>query len=166
MKDRFDDWLAARSPRERILLAVLASCLAAYFFYAVLLAPAVNGRAAAAAALPGKARQLAVMQAQAQDAQRLRPRASRSVPSGDGLRDALQAALVARAIAGGEVSSGSDGVRVQLKNVAFGQFVGWLDDVRLQYRVRLAEAQFTTFDDPDRPGRVDVNATLRPAGAP
>jgi general secretion pathway protein M len=53
-------------------------------------------------------------------------------------------------------------VQIQLKNASFPAWTAWVDDVRRQFQVQVAEAHVTALKDD---GQVDLTASLQPSTA-
>ena len=51
-------------------------------------------------------------------------------------------------------------VQIQLKNASFPAWTAWLDDVRKQFKVQVAEAHVSALKDD---GQVDLTASLQPS---
>jgi general secretion pathway protein M len=165
----FEFW-GERTPREKTLLTAGAVLLCLVVFYSVLWAPAQAGRARLSEQLPAMRTELARMSAQANEARGLASNAQSAAPTGGALRDAVGASLVQHGIAGADVSNLGNAVQVRLKNVSFGAWVGWLDDVRKQYKIQVVDMHATAHAAPnvaapaaalDEDGQVDLNATLQ-----
>ncbi|MCP1119008.1 type II secretion system protein GspM [Robbsia andropogonis] len=156
-------WWAQRQPRERRLLSIGAVVVLIALFYQVLIAPAVEGIGRIEASLPGLQRQLGQMQAQALIAQRLSSGAQGVAPTGDALQTGLTAALTDAGLGDASaVAPAGNGVRVTVKQVSFAALVRWLDQMRTQLKVKVADAQVTPVRAPDGAidGRVDAVVTL------
>lgn len=149
-----------RSPREKKLISVGGAILALVVLYSVALDPALTARAKLREELPAMQRRLAQMTAQANEARGLSSAARGSAPSGAALKDALAASLAQRGLSATQLNVVGPNVQLQLKNADFGAWVGWLDDVRKRFKVKVAEARVTALKED---GQVDVSATLQPA---
>ncbi len=156
-------WWAQRQARERRLLLIGGGVVFVALIYQVLVAPALDGIARVEASLPGMQRQLGQMQAQALIAQRLSGAAQGVAPTGEALRTGLTSALSDAGLGdAGAVEAAGNGVRITLKRVSFSVLVHWLDQMRTQLKVKVADAQITPVRAPDGAidGRVDAVVTL------
>ncbi|GLU35579.1 type II secretion system protein GspM [Trinickia caryophylli] len=155
-------WFAARSPRERWMLAALAAACMGWGAYSGLWAPAFDGIARIRSALPVLEQQLAQMQMQGQVMARLRA-ASLPGPSGAGLRDALATSLARGGIRDAQAVVAGNTVRIEAHNASFAAWIAWVDRVRVTERARLVETRLT--GEAER-GRVTVSALFEPASSP
>ncbi|MGI4861155.1 MAG: type II secretion system protein GspM [Janthinobacterium lividum] len=150
-------WWAERNVREKRLLALGAAILALLLFYQVLVAPARDGSAAIRAALPTMKQQLVTMEGQANESKRLAGVAHTVAPSGDSLVNGVSASLTDRGLTPTKVELAGNAVQVEMKNVSFARWIGWLDDVRKQLKVKVSQTHVTPSGNS---GRVDIRATL------
>lgn len=152
----------ARSDREKGLLTWGGAAIGVAIAWSLLWAPAQEGRAHLRETLPAMQRQLALMTAEAAEARRLSAAAQGVAPTGGALKDALTASLADHSLTGAQVLVLGNAVQVQLKNASFAQWVGWVDDVRRQFKVQVSEAHVTALKDN---GQVDLTASLQPSSA-
>ncbi|WJF90310.1 type II secretion system protein M [Paraburkholderia bonniea] len=152
----------ARTSREKALLTWGAIALGVVLAWSVLWAPAQEGRTRLRETLPGLQRQLAQMNAQANDARALSAASQSIAPTGGALKDALSASLNERGFAPVQVQLMGSAVQVQMKNASFPAWITWLDEVRRQFKVQVSEAHFTALKDD---GQVDLSVVLQPASA-
>jgi general secretion pathway protein M len=150
----------ARTAREKGLLTWGGAVLALVIVWAVLWAPAQEGRARLRETIPSLQRQLSQMTAQANEARSLSAAAQGVAPTGGALRDALTASLNDHGLSATQVQVLGNAVQIQLKNASFPAWTQWLDDARKQFKVQVAEAHVTA-QKPD--GQVDLTASLQPA---
>lgn len=165
MNTMWKEWFGSRSPRERALLLGLGFVVLCVLVYRVLLAPAIEGRAALSETLPAKARRLADMQAQAELAAVLRPRATQPVPDTQALREALRASLDAHGLRLVEVGGSGDILLLHAADVPFKQWAAWLEEAGRQHRVRAVELKARALDAPELAGHVALDATLQTPAA-
>ncbi|WP_027210574.1 type II secretion system protein M [Burkholderia sp. WSM2232] len=151
-----------RTDREKVLLTWGGGVLAVVIAWSVLWAPAQEGRARLREALPTLQRQLAQMTAQANEARQLSAGAQGVAPTGGALKDALSASLGDHGLAAAQVQVIGNAVQVQMKNVSFPAWTAWVDDVRRQFKVQVAEAHVTALKED---GQVDLTASLQPSTA-
>ncbi|WP_025598124.1 type II secretion system protein M [Burkholderia sp. WSM2230] len=149
-----------RTDREKALLTWGGAVLAVVIAWSVLWAPAQEGRARLRESLPTLQRQLAQMTAQANEARQLSAAAQGVAPTGGALKDALSASLADHGLAATQVQVIGNAVQVQMKNVSFPAWTTWVDDVRRQFKVQVAEAHVTALKED---GQVDLTASLQPS---
>lgn len=150
-----------RTPREKTLLMWGGIVLGIALVYLVLWAPAYEGRARLRQTLPAMQRQLATMNAQANEARSLEPAAEGVMPTGGALRDALAKSLADNGMQPTQIQVIGTAVQIQLKNASFPNWTMWLDDARKQFKVQVSEARVTALK---QDGQVDLTASLQPAG--
>jgi general secretion pathway protein M len=151
-----------RSEREKTLLLWGGVALAVVIAWSILLGPALDGRAHLRETLPAMQRQLAQMTAQADEARSLSSAVQGVTPTGGALKDALTASLTEHGLVPLQVQLMGNAVQVQLKNASFPAWTTWVDDVRKQFKVQIAEAHITALKDD---GQVDLTASLQPSTA-
>ena len=160
-----DTWAGfweARNAREKALLTWGGAAVAVVIGWSVLWAPAQDGRARLRSELPAMQRSLAQMTAQADEARALSGAAQGVAPTGGALKDALSTSLNDHGLAPTQVQVIGNVVQVQLKNASFPAWTAWLDDVRKQLKVQVAEAHITALKDD---GQVDLTVALQPSTA-
>ncbi|TAL93578.1 MAG: type II secretion system protein M [Paraburkholderia sp.] len=158
-----DTWAGfwdVRTTREKTLLTWGGAAIAVALAWSVLWVPAQEGRAHLRDTLPAMRGQLARMTAQANDARALSAAAQGVAPTGGALKDALSASLADHGLAATQVQVLGNAVQIQLKNASFPAWTAWLDDVRKQYKVQVAEAHVSALKDD---GQVDLTASLQPS---
>jgi general secretion pathway protein M len=151
-----------RTEREKTLLLWGGAVLGVVIAWSILWAPAQDGRAHLRDTLPAMQRQLAQMNAQADEARRLSAAAQGVAPTGGALKDALTASLTDHGIVPVQVQLLGNAVQIQLKNASFPVWTTWVDDARHQFKVQVAEAHATALKDD---GQVDLTASLQPSTA-
>jgi general secretion pathway protein M len=160
IKAALTEWFEARVPREKQLLIVGGTLVVLALIYNVLWAPAWDGCAQIKANLPLLEAQLAEVQMQVDEAHRLKGMAAIRAPAGVALRDALSTSLTQAGIPQPQFTSLGKGVQVDAKNVPFGTWMTWLDEVRRTDHVRVVNAHATREA---QEGFATVSATLQPA---
>ncbi|MDR6448321.1 general secretion pathway protein M [Paraburkholderia terricola] len=151
-----------RTEREKNLLTWGGGLLAVIIAWSVLWAPAQEGRARLHESLPTLQRQLAQMTAQSSEARQLSAAAQGVAPTGAALKDALTASLGDHGLAATQVQVIGNVVQVQMKNASFPTWTSWVDDVRKQFKVQVAEAHVTALKED---GQVDLTASFQPSTA-
>ncbi len=158
-----DTWAGfwdARTTREKTLLTWGGAAIGVALAWSVLWVPAQEGRAHLRDTLPAMRHELARMTAQANDARTLSAAAQGVAPTGGALKDALSASLADHGLAATQVQVLGNAVQIQLKNASFPAWTAWLDDVRKQFKVQVAEAHVSALKDD---GQVDLTASLQPS---
>jgi general secretion pathway protein M len=156
-------WVA-RTDQERKLLAAGAAVVLLALAYLLLVAPALEGRAQLARALPQMRQQKAQLEAMAREAAELK---AQPVPQVAPMtRESLTASLAASGLTATPAMAGQR-AQLQLKGASFANLVMWLDAQRRESRIAVQDAVFTALPTP---GQVDANLTLHqesgePAGA-
>lgn len=148
-------WLA-RTEQERKLLAAGGGVLLLALLYAVLIDPAVSGRARLKAALPELRQQAAQMQTLAAEAAALA--ATPVVQVTPMTREALAASLNERGLAPQSLTMTGEYAKLQLTGVSFANLIAWLDAQRRENRIGLQDGVVTAQATP---GQVDATLTLR-----
>ena len=153
-------WLA-RTDQERKFLAVGGGVVLVSLVYALLLAPAVEGRDSLRRSLPALRQQAAQLQTLATEAQTLAANPAPQVPPMT--PDALAASMAQRGLKAASLTMTGEYAKVQFNDVSFANLVAWLDAQRRENRVQVQDATFTAQP---AVGQVDATLTLRQASAP
>ncbi len=153
-------WLA-RTDQERKFLAVGGAVVLVSLVYALLLAPAIEGRDNLRSSLPALRQQAAQLQTLAAEAQTLAANPAPQVPPMSS--DALSASMAQRGLKAGSITMTGEYAKVQLNGVSFANLVAWLDAQRRENRVQVQDAVFTALA---AVGQVDATLTLRQASTP
>lgn len=148
-------WLA-RTEQERKFLSAGGAVLLLALIYAVLIDPAVTGRARLKAALPELRQQAAQMQALSAEASALA--AAPQVQVTPMTREALAASLATRGLTPQSLTMTGEYAKLQLNGVSFANLMAWLDAQRRENRIGLQDGVVTALA---APGQVDANLTLR-----
>jgi general secretion pathway protein M len=145
----------ARSAQERKLLTLGAAVVVLALVWAVLFAPAMEGRAELKKSLPQLRQQAAQLQALAAEAGTL----SGSAPVDVAVmsRDSLVSSLAARSLTATSVGITGEYAKLELRNVPFGALLQWLDAVRREGRIAVQDASIVAQPTP---GLVDATLTL------
>lgn len=158
MKALIAAWWDERQGREKRLILIALLVLALAIFYNVLIAPAWQHTADLKRSLPAMKQQLAVMQGQADEARGLSVSAQSVAPTGDSLLAAVTSSLSDRGFTGNKVQRAGSAVQVDLENVSFARWIGWVDDMRKQLKVQVVQTHITPTATND--GRVSLRVTL------
>ena len=156
------EFWSAREPREKRLLTIGGAVLGLVIVYSLFWEPAFEGRQNLREELPQQRAQLAQMQAEARQAHELTSAAAGVAPTGDTLRQALVDSLAAHGLANIEVTALGDSMQIRGKNIAFADWIGWVDDMRKQNKVQISEANVKALE---KDGQVDLDATFAPTVA-
>ena len=148
-------WLA-RTEQERKFLAIGAAVVLVALVYALLLAPAIEGRDRLQRSLPQLRQQAAQLQTMAAEAGALA--ANPAPPPAPMTREALTASLAQRSLVPGSLTLTGEYAKVQFNNVSFANLVAWLDAQRRENRIQVQDAAFTRLP---AAGQVDATLTLR-----
>ena len=149
----------ARTEQERKFLTVGGAVVGVALAYAVLVAPAMEGRAKLRKELPQLHQQEAELQALALQASALKGQTTVAPPAMT--RDSLTASLAARSLKAQSVAITGEYARLQLNNVSFPGLMDWLAAQRRDGRITVEEA---VINGQDTPGQVDAALTLHQAG--
>jgi len=148
-----------RTEQERKLLAVGGAVVALALFYSLLIDPALTGRDKLRKQLPQLRQQEAEMQALAREASSLQSQSNIAPPPMTG--ENLKAGLAARGLTPQSLNITGEYAKVQFNGVPFAGLVAWLDVVRTESRINVAEASITAQETP---GMVNATLTLRQGG--
>jgi general secretion pathway protein M len=151
----------SRTDQERKFLAVGGGVVLVSLVYALLLAPALEGRDTLRRSLPELRQQAAQLQTLAAEASTLAANPAPQVPPMTS--DALNASMAQRGLKAGSITMTGEYAKVQFNGVSFANLVAWLDAQRRENRVQVQDATFTALA---AVGQVDATLTLRQASAP
>lgn len=145
----------ARSEQERKLLTLGSAVVVLALAWAVLFAPAMEGRAQLKKSLPELRQQAAQLQALAAQAATL----SGSAPVDVAVmsRASLVRTLAARSLTAQSVDVTGQYAKLELRSVSFGALLQWLDAVRREGRITVQDASISAQATP---GLVDATLTL------
>lgn len=161
LRERALTWWLGRTDQERKFLTVGGIVAAVSLVYALLLAPAIEGRDSLRSSLPALRQQAAQLQTLAAEAQTLA--ANPAPPVAPMTPDALNASMAQRGLKAGSVTMTGEYAKLQFNGVSFANLVSWLDAQRRENRVQVQDATFTALA---AVGQVDATLTLRQASAP
>lgn len=154
---RLNDSLAAfwrqRNARERTMLTLAAAVILSALIYAMLIAPALSGRAQLEKNLPLLHQQAAEMQALSrQAAQFASPAAVSPQPLS---RENIDAALARKGLKAQNVAISGNLVKLQLPSASFAAILDWLDEMQKTAGFAIVDANIVALAQPD-----SVSATL------
>ncbi|MFC0251015.1 type II secretion system protein GspM [Massilia consociata] len=147
-------WLA-RTDQERKFLTIGGIVVLVSLVYALLLAPALEGREQLRRSLPELRQQAAQLQTLAAEAQTL---AANPAPTPAPMtREGLTASMAQRGLTPGSLTMTGEYAKVQFNGVSFANLVSWLDMQRRENRIQVQDAAFTAQA---AVGQVDATLTL------
>jgi len=156
LRERANAYWLARTEQERKFLAFGAAVALVSLVYALLLAPALEGRATLQRSLPALRLQASQLQSMAAEAATL---AANPAPAPAPMtREALNASLAQRSLVPGSLTLTGEYAKAQFNNVSFANLVAWLDAQRRENRIQVQDAAFTALA---AQGQVDATLTLR-----
>ncbi len=144
-----------RDTRERTMLALAGAVIAAALIYAVLIEPALSGRAQLEKSLPSLRLQAAEMQMLAKQAAQFATPAAALVPPPPVSRESIEAALTRKGLKAQNIIVSGDLVKVQLVSASFAATLDWLDEMQKSARLTVVDTNFAALAAVDT-----VNATL------
>ncbi len=150
------DFWNKREVRERKVLAVSAVIAMLGLIYALLIDPALSGRAKLKHDLPELRQQVAQMQALSRQAAALSATPAPAVETVS--RDKIDAALGRHSLKAQSVLLTGEYVKIQLVAAPFSATLTWLDELQKSLRLSVADAEIAALDKPDL---VNVKLTLR-----
>ena len=150
------------APRERRLVSVAAMLVGLYAFFALLIEPAWNRRATLDQELPRLRAQLAQVEQLAHEAQRLSQAAGQR-DTADTVRLRLERSIEQAGLKPhlGRLDMGDTLVEIAFQGVPHAQWLGWLEAVLRESRLRVVDVGLVR--DP-RPGRVVARLVLEMPG--
>ncbi|MCA1245572.1 type II secretion system protein GspM [Massilia sp. MS-15] len=160
LRERALAWWLARTDQERKFLAVGGAIALVALVYALLLAPAIEGRDRLRRSLPELRQQAAQLQTLAAEASALAANPAPQVPPMTA--EALNASMAQYSLKAGSLTMTGEYAKLQFNGVSFANLVTWLDAQRRENRVQVQDAAFTALG---AAGQVDATLTLRQASA-
>lgn len=155
LKDQLALYWLARTEQEQKYLAAGGAVVVLALVYALLIDPAVSGRARLQRELPQLRQQAARLQSMAAEAAELaRQPAPQVTPM---TREAMLASLATRSIVPGTLTVAGENARLQVSNVSFANLYAWLDAQRRENRVAVQEGSVSALA---AAGQVDATLTL------
>ncbi len=161
LRERALTWWLGRTDQERKFLTVGGAVVGVSLVYALLLAPAIEGRDSLKRSLPALRQQAAQLQTMAAEAQALAATPAPSVAPMNS--EGLNASMAQRGLKAASVTMTGEYAKIQFNGVSFANLVSWLDAQRRENRVQVQDATFTALA---AVGQVDATLTLRQASAP
>lgn len=156
LKESASTFWMERNPRERSMLTAAAAVIALGLAYAVLLGPAISGRAQLEKNLPPLRLQAAEMQAMSRQAAALATTTAQ--PPATVTKEAIDTSLARRGLKAQSVALTGDLVRLQMAPVSFAGLVEWLEEMRQTARLSVVESSIIAQPQTDM---VNVTLTMR-----
>ena len=153
LKDAALAFWSERDARERAALALVIAAICSGLIYAILIEPALSGRAQLEKSLPALRQQAAELQALSRQAATLVNSAAR--PQTALSKESMEASLGAKGLKPQSVVLSGGMARVQLAAVSFAAMVEWLDQMQKSAQLSVIDANLVALPAPD-----SVNATL------
>lgn len=150
---------AARDARARALISAVAVAVALGLYYALLISPALTGRAQLNKNLPELRQQVAQLRALAQDVAVFSGQSA--PPSAAISEESIRAALAHKGLKPQSVALGGGLVKVQFTDASFAATLEWLGDMQKTARLSVVEANIVALAQPDR---INAALTLRQQG--
>ncbi|MGZ8304059.1 MAG: type II secretion system protein GspM [Telluria sp.] len=158
LRERAAVWWLARTEKERNYLTVGGAIVFVTLLWAILIDPAMTGRAELRRQLPQLRQQAAELQSMALEAAQL---AARPVPTPAVMtRETLAASLATRSINPLSLAMTGEYAKLQVSNVSFANLVTWLDAQRRENRIVVQDLTVSALA---APGQVDATLTLHQA---
>lgn len=153
LKQSFTSFWSERNRREQNMLIVALVVVVLGLIYALLIDPAVSGRADLTNRLPALRQQAAEVQALAKQVATMDRKAAVSVPMPT--RESIEASLARKGLQAQSLTLSGETVRLELNNASFASLADWLTEMQRTARLSVAEANVTALEQIDR-----VNAVL------
>lgn len=144
-----------RDKREQNMLFAAMAAIVLGLIYALLIDPALSGRADLEKKLPLMRQQAAEVQALSKDAAALSGKAGTQPPAMT--PESIESALARQGLKAQNISVSGELAKVQLNGVAFSATVEWLGEMQRDARLSVAEA---TIDAQAEPDTVNASFTL------
>jgi general secretion pathway protein M len=145
-----------RDARERRMLTVGASVVAAALAYSVLFNPAWTGRAQLQKSIPQLRQQVAKMDAMSKQSAQLNNALAENIAPVT--REVIEASLTRRSVKAQVLAVNDDIVRLQLNSIAYSSLMEWLLEEQKVMRLTVEEAHITGLPEA---GMVSVSLTLK-----
>lgn len=156
MKQALSAFWNERNKREQNMLVAAAAVIVLGLAYALLIDPALSGRADLAKRLPALRQQAAEVQALSKEASALGGRTSTPPPAMT--RESIETSLARKGLKAQSVTVSGELAKLQLNGVPFSSMMEWLTEMQKSARLSVAEAVVEAQQQPDT---VNANLTLR-----
>lgn len=155
LQQAFSGFWNERNQRERRMLSLAAAVVVLGLLYALLIDPALSGRADLEKRLPAMRQQAAEVQALARQAANAPAAATNTAPAPPMTRESLEASLSRKGIKAQNLSVTGELAKAQFSGVSFAALVDWLTELQGVPRISVLDANVEAQAQPDT-----VNATL------
>ena len=142
-------WWGRRSGRERVLLAVMASGLAAYLLFAGAARPLLAARGAAIATIAGHEAALARLAAL--------PEGKAPVASGEPVTAIVTESAPGYDLTIRRIEAEGEGARLEIEDAGFPELILWIEELEREHALRLVAIE---IDRRPEPGIVGARLTL------
>lgn len=156
LKQSLSAFWSERNKREQNLLLAAIAVIVLGLIYALLIDPAVSGRADLEKKLPAMRQQAAEVQALSKEAAALS--GTTTTPPPAMTRESIESSLARKGIKAQSVSLSGELAKVQLNGVPFSATVEWLGEMQREARLSVVEA---TIDAQAQPDTVNAALALR-----
>ena len=158
-RQSFSEFWSMRDTRERKFLIVASGLLLLALIYALLIAPALNGREQLSKRLPLLRLQVAQLQELSKKASELSGKPVQTTVKIS--REKIAATLVRNNLKSQTLHLNGDYVTLRLASVSFANTISWLNNIQKATQLFVVEAKIVALTQPDK---VDVTMTLRQIG--
>jgi len=157
-RQSFSKFWSMRDARERKVLIATSLLLLLTLIYAMLIAPALNGREQLSKSLPQLRQQVAQLQALSKKATELSGKPRQTVENIS--RENMAAALARNNLKSQTLHLNGDHVTLRLTSASFASTLSWLNEMQTTAQLIVLEAKIVALPQLDK---VDVTMTLRQA---
>ncbi|RZI43830.1 type II secretion system protein M [Herbaspirillum sp. HC18] len=156
LKQSLSTFWNERNKRERNMLAAAIAVVVLGLIYALLIDPALSGRADMEKKLPSLRQQAAEVQALSKEAS---AQAGKAMPAPPPMtRESIEASLARKGLKAQSVTVSGELAKVQMNGVPFSATTDWLGEVQKSARLTVVEA---VVEGQSQPDTVNANLTLR-----
>lgn len=155
-KQSLSTFWSERNKREQNMLAAAVAVVVLGLVYALLIDPAVSGRADLEKKLPALRQQAAEVRALSREASALGSKTA--APPAAMTRESIETSLARKGLKAQSVTVSGELAKLQLSGASFSSITEWLADVQKTARMSVVEAVMEAQQQPDT---VNANLTLR-----
>lgn len=157
--DALRDFWAARAPRERMVLALLAFTVAIVLVYLMLVEPAATGIPRLERSLPALRTQAVQLDQLVSEVSALKSRPQVATIPASEARAVLEKSIAAAGLKATRIVPLADGdLQVSFANVPYAQWSSWLASVERELGARASNVNARTVATP---GNADIDVALR-----
>lgn len=158
LKQSLSTFWNERNQRERRMLSLAAAVVLLGLIYALLIDPAVSGRADLSKRLPVMRQQAAEVQALARQAASAPAPAANAAPAPPMTRDSLETGLSRKGLKAQNLSVTGELAKAQFNGVSFAALVDWLAEMQASARITVLDMNVEAQAQADT---VNASLTLR-----